>query len=239
MSDPAANTPQAPQAGTPVATSAPAGTPQPFPAAGNISDAEREELRRNGILMTSFEELYNWGRTNSIWPLQFGLACCAIEMIAAATARFDIARFGAEIFRPSPRQADLMIVSGTVTKKMAPQVVRLWNQMPEPKYCIAMGACAISGGPFKQGYNVLKGIDRFIPVDIYIPGCPPRPEALLNGLIELQKKMKGEKLTGPNAARFTRADMPSEFPIPAYGAHDLEPPKNDSVWTPPKPEAKA
>ena len=132
----------------------------PFPAAGNISDAEREELRRHGILLTSLEELYNWGRSNSIWPLQFGLACCAIEMIAAATARFDIARFGAEIFRPSPRQADLMIVSGTVTKKMAPQVVRLWNQMPEPKYCIAMGACAISGGPFKQGYNVLKGIDK-------------------------------------------------------------------------------
>ena len=243
-----------PQAGTPVATNTPGGTPQPFPVVGvpsealrpsnearegNISDAEREELRRHGILMTSFEELYNWGRSNSIWPLQFGLACCAIEMIAAATARFDIARFGAEIFRPSPRQADLMIVSGTVTKKMAPQVVRLWNQMPEPKYCIAMGACAISGGPFKQGYNVLKGIDRFIPVDIYIPGCPPRPEALLNGLIQLQKKIKGEKLTGPDAARFTRPEEPSEFPIPAYGAHDLEPPKNDAVWAPPKPEAKA
>ena len=205
----------------------------PFPAAGNISDADREDLRRHGVLMTSFEELYNWGRSNSIWPLQFGLACCAIEMIAAATARFDIARFGAEIFRPSPRQADLMIVSGTVTKKMAPLVVRLWNQMPEPKYCIAMGACAISGGPFKQGYNVLKGIDRFIPVDIYIPGCPPRPEALLNGLIQLQQKIKGEKLTGPDAANFTRADKPSEFPIPEYGAHDLEPTKNTTVWSPP------
>ncbi len=207
--------------------------PQPFPAAGNISDAEREELRRHGILMTSMEELYNWGRSNSIWPLQFGLACCAIEMIAAATARFDIARFGAEIFRPSPRQADLMIVSGTVTKKMAPQVVRLWNQMPEPKYCIAMGACAISGGPFKQGYNVLKGIDRFIPVDIYIPGCPPRPEALLNGLIELQKKIKGEKMTGPDAAKHFRAEAPSEHPIPDFGEHDLEPPHNPTVWQAP------
>jgi len=205
----------------------------PFPAAGNISDADREDLRRHGVLMTSFEELYNWGRSNSIWPLQFGLACCAIEMIAAATARFDIARFGAEIFRPSPRQADLMIVSGTVTKKMAPLVVRLWNQMPEPKYCIAMGACAISGGPFKQGYNVLKGIDRFIPVDIYIPGCPPRPEALLNGLIQLQKQIKSERLSGPDAANFTRADKPSEFPIPEYGAHDLQPTKNTAVWTPP------
>jgi NADH-quinone oxidoreductase subunit B len=209
--------------------------PAPFPAAGNISDAEREELRRHGILLTSLEELYNWGRSNSIWPLQFGLACCAIEMIAAATARFDIARFGAEIFRPSPRQADLMIVSGTVTKKMAPQVVRLWNQMPEPKYCIAMGACAISGGPFKQGYNVLKGIDRFIPVDIYIPGCPPRPEALLNGLIELQKQISAERLSGPGTARHLRPEHQSEFPVPAYGAHDLSPPKNPAVWTPAPP----
>jgi NADH-quinone oxidoreductase subunit B len=214
-------------------------TPEPFPAAGNLSDAEREELRRHGILLTSLEELYNWGRSNSIWPLQFGLACCAIEMIAAATARFDIARFGAEIFRPSPRQADLMIVSGTVTKKMAPQVVRLWNQMPEPKYCIAMGACAISGGPFKQGYNVLKGIDRFIPVDVYIPGCPPRPEALLNGLMELQKKIQSERVSGPQAAKHLRSDVQSEFPIPEYGAHDIVPPKNPDVWTAPSLPRKA
>ncbi len=205
--------------------------PEPFPAAGNISDEEREELRRHGILLTSLEELYAWGRSNSIWPLQFGLACCAIEMIATATARFDIARFGAEIFRPSPRQADLMIVSGTVTKKMAPQVVRLFNQMPEPKYCIAMGACAISGGPFKQGYNVLKGIDRYIPVDIYIPGCPPRPEALLNGLMRLQEKIKAERLAGPKTARHLKADSPSEYPIPDYAEHDLNPPKNPQVWT--------
>ena len=204
--------------------------PEPFPAAGNISDEEREDLRRHGILLTSLEELYNWGRSNSIWPLQFGLACCAIEMIATATARFDIARFGAEIFRPSPRQADLMIVSGTVTKKMAPQVVRLFNQMPEPKYCIAMGACAISGGPFKQGYNVLKGIDRFIPVDIYIPGCPPRPEALLNGLMKLQEKIKAERLSGPATARHL-TDAPSEYPVPDYAEHDLQPPHNPAVWT--------
>lgn len=205
------------------------------PATAPITDAERDELRRHGILLTSLEELHNWGRSNSIWPLQFGLACCAIEMIATATARFDIARFGAEIFRPSPRQADLMIVSGTVTKKMAPQVVRLWNQMPEPKYCIAMGACAISGGPFKQGYNVLKGIDRFIPVDIYIPGCPPRPEALLNGLMELQKKIRAERLAGPGAARHARDDIPSEHPIPEFGDHDLDPPKNPTVWQPAPP----
>lgn len=205
----------------------------PTPAPAGVTDADRDELRRHGILLTSIEEIYNWGRSNSVWPLQFGLACCAIEMIATATARFDIARFGAEIFRPSPRQADLMIVSGTVTKKMAPLVVRLWNQMPEPKYCIAMGACAISGGPFKQGYNVLKGIDRFIPVDLYIPGCPPRPEALLNGLIQLQKKMRGEKLTGPDAAPHARADATNEYPIPEYGEHDLTPPKNPAIWHPP------
>jgi NADH-quinone oxidoreductase subunit B len=133
------------------------------------------ELGKQGVFVTTIEELYNWGRRSSIWPMQFGLACCAIEMIATTMARYDLARFGAEVFRPSPRQADLMIISGTVTKKMAPQVVRLYNQMAEPRYVIAMGACAISGGPFKQGYNVLKGIDRYIPVDVHIPGCPPRP----------------------------------------------------------------
>jgi NADH-quinone oxidoreductase subunit B len=211
----------------------------PFPAAGDISGAEREEMRRHGILLTSLEELYGWGRSNSIWPLQFGLACCAIEMIAAATARFDIARFGAEIFRPSPRQADLMIVSGTVTKKMAPLVVRLWNQMGDPKYCIAMGACAISGGPFKQGYNVLKGIDRLIPVDIYIPGCPPRPEALLHGLTQLQEKIRAEHISGPRAAAHFQAAQPSEFPIPDYGAHDLDPPSNPALFSPPSLPRKA
>lgn len=215
--------------------------PQTTPTVSSVvlTEEDREDLRRHGILLTSLEELYNWGRSNSIWPLQFGLACCAIEMIAAATARFDIARFGAEIFRPSPRQADLMIVSGTVTKKMAPLVVRLWNQMPEPKYCIAMGACAISGGPFKQGYNVLKGIDRFIPVDIYIPGCPPRPEALLHGLTQLQEQIKGERMSGPDAARHLRPAEPSEFPIPDYGARDLEPPHNPALFQPPTLPRKA
>ena len=200
-----------------------------------ISPEEKDELRRHGILLTSLEELYNWGRSHSVWPLQFGLACCAIEMIATSMARFDIARFGSEVFRPSPRQADLLIVSGTVTKKMAPQVVRLWNQMPEPKYCIAMGACAISGGPFKQGYNVLKGIDRYIPIDVYIPGCPPRPEALLNGLIALQAKISGQAISGPGAPRHLGGSDPCEYPVPEFGAHDLEPPKNPGVWQPPAP----
>jgi NADH-quinone oxidoreductase subunit B len=202
-------------------------------AASTITAQEREELRRHGILLTKMEDLYNWGRSHSVWPLQFGLACCAIEMIAASMAKFDIARFGSEVFRPSPRQADLLIVSGTVTKKMAPQVVRLWNQMPEPKYCIAMGACAISGGPFKQGYNVLKGIDRYIPVDIYIPGCPPRPEALLNGLMALQDKIRGQHLSGPDAPRHLRADDGCEYPVPEFGERDLIPPSNPGVWQPP------
>jgi NADH-quinone oxidoreductase subunit B len=161
-----------------------------------VEEGLKIELGKQGVFVTTIEELYNWGRRSSIWPMQFGLACCAIEMIATTMARYDLARFGAEVFRPSPRQADLMIISGTVTKKMAPQVVRLYNQMAEPKYVIAMGACAISGGPFKQGYNVLKGIDRYIPVDVHIPGCPPRPEALLQAFMTLQKKIDGQHLTG-------------------------------------------
>lgn len=200
----------------------------------SMDEGLRSELMKQGVFTTSLQELYNWGRSNSVWPLNFGLACCAIEMIAASMARFDISRFGSEVFRPSPRQADLMIVAGTVTKKMAPQVVRLYNQMPEPKYVIAMGACAISGGPFKQGYNVLKGIDRYIPVDVHIPGCPPRPEALLQALMTLQAKMAKEPLTGPERPRHLVAEDPSEFPIPKCGPYDLEPPRNEEVWRPPR-----
>src|ERR1700719_3358499 len=199
-----------------------------------IDEGLKSELQKQGIFVLPFEQLYNWGRKSSIWPLQFGLACCAIEMIASAASRYDLARFGAEVFRATPRQADLMIVAGTVTKKMAPQVVRLYNQMPEPKYCIAMGACAISGGPFKDGYNVLKGIDRYIPVDVHIPGCPPRPEALIHAFMTLQRKIDAQTLTGPGRPRHADPDAPSEFPVPQFGEHDLVPPSNPSVWHPPE-----
>jgi NADH-quinone oxidoreductase subunit B len=198
-----------------------------------MEEGLKSELSKQGVFTTTLGEVYNWGRKNSVWPLQFGLACCAIEMIATSMARYDLARFGAEVFRPSPRQADLMIVAGTVTKKMLPQVVRLFNQMPEPKYVIAMGACAISGGPFKQGYNVLKGVDRFIPVDVHIPGCPPRPEALIEAFLALQKKIDEQQLTGENRPRHLNADTPGEYPVPEFGEHDLVPPYNLAVWKKP------
>ncbi len=180
----------------------------------------RQELERH-VLVTDWEKLlemvdqvYNWGRRSSLWPLGFGLACCAIEMICTASSRFDMARFGAEVFRGSPRQADVMIVSGTVTKTMMPTIARLYDQMPEPKYVIAMGACASGGGPFKEGYNVVSGIDKYLPVDVYIPGCPPRPQALLHGIMALQKKIDGERIT---RAPWYRGDTERDVPIPALG----------------------
>ena len=143
------------------------------------------------VIITRVDAAINWMRKNSLWPMPMGLACCAIELMAAGAARFDIARFGAEVMRFSPRQSDVMIVAGTVTYKMALAVKRIWDQMPEPKWCIAMGACASSGGMYRS-YSVLQGIDQLLPVDVYISGCPPRPEALLEGLMKLQRKITGE-----------------------------------------------
>lgn len=152
-----------------------------------------EKILPDGILLTSVEKAVGWARSSSVWPLGFGLACCAIEMMSAFTARFDLARFGMEVMRPSPRQADLIIVSGRLTVKMAPVIKQLYEQMPNPKYVIAMGACASTGGIFNN-YAVVQGVDRVIPVDIYIPGCPPRPDQLIEGILKLHAKIKKEKL---------------------------------------------
>lgn len=172
------------------------------------------------VSVTTLDRIYNWSRENSMWPMMFGLACCAIEMIATAASRYDLARFGMEVMRPSPRQADVMIVSGTVTKKMAPQIVRLYNQMAEPRYVIAMGACASGGGPFKDGYNVVPGIDKFIPVDVYIAGCPPTPQALLNGLMTLQKKVERESI---QTSRWYQKGASEPIPVPVLGPDLMSP----------------
>jgi NADH-quinone oxidoreductase subunit B len=179
------------------------------------------------VAITTLDRLYNWGRASSVWPLMFGLACCAIEMICTAASRYDLARFWMEIMRPSPRQSDLMIVSGTVTKKMVPTIVRLYNQMPEPKYVLAMGACASGGGPFKDGYNVVSGMDKFVPVDVYVPGCPPTPQALLNGLMKVQEKIRGESLK--TSRWYRKGPDQAEIPIPMLGPDLIDPRKIDLI----------
>jgi NADH-quinone oxidoreductase subunit B len=154
-----------------------------------------ESLQRDGFLTTRLDEIINWSRKNSLWPMPMGISCCAIEMMATASPRFDISRFGSEVMRFTPRQCDVMIVAGTVTYKMAKVVRKIYDQMPEPKWVISMGACASSGGMFRS-YSVVQGIDQFMPVDVYVAGCPPRPENLLHALMALQKKVEGDRTIG-------------------------------------------
>ncbi len=183
-------------------------TQEIIPATGTDID---EELQGN-ILLSSVDQVLNWARSSSLWPVMFGLACCAIEMIATATSRYDLARFGAEIFRASPRQADLMIVAGTVTWKMAPSVRRIYLQTAEPRWVIAFGGCATMGGPFAFGYSTLPGVNLVIPVDVYVPGCPPRPESLLQGLMLLQDRIQHSNETGQRPRPEPDGDFSSYLP---------------------------
>jgi len=187
----------------------------------NSPDYDIPEELQNVVAITTLDKIYNFGRRSSIWPMMFGLACCAIEMIAAQASRYDLARFGMEVMRPSPRQCDVMIVAGTVTKKMLPAIVRLYNQMAEPKYVVSMGACASGGGPFKEGYNVVAGIDKFLPVDVYVPGCPPTPQALVYGLIKLQEKI--DKQSIKQVRWYQKGPDSVEVPIPMLGPDLIDP----------------
>lgn len=178
-----------------------------------------DELQAN-VLITTLDKVYDWSRQASMWPLLFGLACCAIEMIATAASRWDLARFGMEVMRPSPRQSDLMIVSGTVTKKMVPAIVRIYNQMAEPRYVLSMGACATGGGPFKEGYNVVSGIDKYIPVDVYVPGCPPTPDALIYGILKLHEKVKRQSIM---SVPWYQKGTSEYIPVPVLGPDIFDP----------------
>jgi NADH-quinone oxidoreductase subunit B len=183
------------------------------------------DLQRN-LFITSVDYVYDLVRRTSVWPLMFGLACCAIEMICTAASRYDMGRFGMEVLRPSPRQADLLIVSGTVTKKMVPQIVRIFNQMAEPRYVLSMGACATGGGPFKEGYNVVSGIDKFLPVDVYVPGCPPTPEALIHGFLKLRERIAHQSIT---QVSWYRKGSQDAIPLPILGPDIFDPRKAQEI----------
>lgn len=173
------------------------------------------ELKESGtnVVVGAFDELINWGRSNSLWPLTFATSCCGIEFISLGAARYDMARFGFEVARASPRQADFIMVAGTIVHRMAPVVRRLYEQLAEPKYVIAVGGCAVSGGPFRKSYHVVKGVGEIIPVDVYIPGCPPRPEAMFYGMMQLQRKLKVEKFFGGINRQEKIEDFLKEHPI--------------------------
>ena len=193
------------------------------------------EVTPPGVLLTTLEKGVNWARTRSMWGAVFGLACCAIEMMATGASRYDIDRFGAGAFRATPRQADLMIVAGTVTYKMASRVRRLYNLMPDPKFVIAMGACTVGGGPyFKWGYHVVKGVDLVVPVDVYVPGCPPRPESLLEGLMRIQDKIRGHKIarrqgTGSGLLG-AGVKVDDELPLPHHSGYVRAPADREPVY---------
>lgn len=174
-----------------------------------------KELKDNGtnVVVGTLDSVINWGRSNSLWPLTFATSCCGIEFIALGAARYDMARFGWEVARASPRQADFMMVAGTIVHRMAPVVRRLYDQLAEPKYVIACGGCAISGGPFKNSYHVVKGVEEIIPVDVYVPGCPPRPEAMIYGIMQLSRKIKVEKFFGGVNRQEKQRDFLENHPI--------------------------
>ena len=167
-----------------------------------------QELNEGGsnVILATLDDVIDWGRSNSLWPLTFATSCCGIEFMAVCAARYDIARFGFEVTRNSPRQADVVLVSGTITNKMAPVLRRLYDQMADPKYVVAIGGCAVSGGPFKKSYHVVRGVDTVLPVDVYVPGCPPRPEAFLYGMMQLQRKVKIEKFFGGTNRKETKPE---------------------------------